>query len=270
MFRKGQPFFFSYFCQMFLTDTHTHLYVEEFDTDRYQVVKNAIDAGVKRMLLPNIDSSTLKALNDISTTFPNNCFPMMGLHPTSVKPDYEKELAVVEEELALHNYCGVGEIGIDLYWDETFREQQTDAFRRQLQWAKKYCLGVSIHTRNAFELTYQIVTEELTEDLKGVFHCFTGSLADAKKVMDVGFKIGIGGIVTFKNSALAEVVKQLPLDWIVLETDAPYLTPVPFRGKRNQSAYIKYIAEKVAAIKKRRVDEVTELTNKSAEEVFSI
>ncbi len=255
---------------MLLTDTHTHLYVEEFDADRDEVVNNALNAGVGRMLLPNIDSASLKALREISAAFPGNCFPMMGLHPTSVKSDYEKELAVVERELAAYHYCGVGEIGIDLYWDETFREQQTDAFRRQLQWAKKYQLGVSIHTRNAFELTLQIVKEELADDLKGVFHCFTGSMADAKKVMDVGFKMGIGGIVTFKNSGLAEIVKKLPLASLVLETDAPYLTPAPFRGKRNESAYIRYISEKVAAIKEKRMEEVAELTNQNAEEIFSI
>ena len=255
---------------MFLTDTHTHLYVEEFDADRDEVVNNALSAGVRRMLLPNIDSSTLKALKNISAAFPENCFPMMGLHPTSVKSDYEKELEGVEKELARQNYCGVGEIGIDLYWDETFREQQIEAFRRQLRLAKKYHLGVSIHTRDAFELTHQIVKEELTGDLKGVFHCFTGSLADAKKVMDVGFKMGIGGIVTFKNGGLAEIVKKLPLESLVLETDAPYLTPVPFRGKRNESAYIKYITEKVAAIKEKRMEEVAELTTQNAEEIFSI
>ncbi len=266
----GQPFFFSYFCPMFFTDTHTHLYVEEFNVDRHQVVQQALDAGIYRMLLPNIDVNSWQAMMDLHDAFPENCLPMMGLHPTSVKEDYEKELAMVQEELAKGRYCGVGEIGIDLYWDETFRDQQIDAFRKQLQWAKKHQLGVSIHTRNASELTYQIVKEELTDDLKGVFHCFTGSWDDAKRIMDVGFKMGIGGIVTFKNSGLAEVVKQIPMESLVLETDAPYLTPVPFRGKRNQSAYIKYIAGKVAVIKGKSMEEMAEFTNRNAEQVFSI
>ncbi len=255
---------------MFFTDTHTHLYVEEFDADRDEVVQQALNEGVTHMLMPNIDSGYLDALQKMVNAYPQNCFPMMGLHPTSVKNDFEKELAIVENELELHSYFGVGEIGIDLYWDDTFREQQIEAFRKQLQLAKKYRLGVSIHSRNAFELIYQIVKQELTGNLKGVFHCFTGNIADAEKIMAMNFKMGIGGIVTFKNSGLDKVVKHLPLEFLVLETDAPYLTPAPFRGKRNQSAYIRYIAEKIAVIKNISVEEVAEVTNQNAEQVFSI
>ncbi len=255
---------------MFFIDTHTHLYTEEFDADRHQVVKQALADGINRMLLPNIDGSSIQALLDLHHDFPEHCLPMMGLHPTSVNHQYEKELETVRSELDRGGYCGVGEIGIDLYWDETFREQQMDAFRQQLQWAKKYGLGVSIHTRKAFEITLQIVKEELTDDLKGVFHCFTGSVEEAKEIMDVGFKMGIGGIVTFKNSGLDQVVKQIPMTSLVFETDAPYLTPVPFRGKRNQSAYLKYVAEKVAAIKALPLEEVAEITNRNAKQVFSI
>lgn len=265
-----QPFFFSYFCPMFFTDTHTHLYVEEFDTDRLRVVQQALDAGINRMLLPNIDGESWQAMMDLHQTFPDNCFPMMGLHPTSVKENYENELLVVQKELATGKYCGVGEIGIDLYWDDTNRDMQIDAFRKQLQWAKKHKLGVSIHTRNAFELTHQLVKEALTDELKGVFHCFTGNRDEARKIMDMGFKMGIGGIVTFKNSGLDKVVKQIPMEFLLLETDSPYLTPVPFRGKRNQSAYIQYIAEKVAGIKEKSLEEVAEITNRNAEQVFSI
>ncbi|MBN2639363.1 MAG: TatD family hydrolase [Bacteroidales bacterium] len=253
---------------MNFTDTHTHLYVEEFDEDRQQIVQKAIDDGVTKMLLPNIDSATLTNMMTLVKGNPKNCFPMMGLHPTSVNDNFQDELALVKKELATKNYFGVGEIGIDLYWDETFREQQVEAFRRQLKWAKEYKLSVSIHTRNSFELTLNLVKQELTDDLKGVFHCFTGSPEDAKKVMDTGFKMGIGGILTFKNSGLDKVVNQIPMEHLVLETDAPYLTPVPFRGKRNQSAYLIYIAEKLAAIQTMRIEEVAEITTNTADQLF--
>ncbi len=253
---------------MILTDTHTHLYLDDFEEDRQQVVLNALDNNVKRMLLPNIDSSTLADLKSLSAAFPANCFPLMGLHPTSVKEDFEKELALVEHELATGRYFGIGEIGIDLYWDSTFEEQQKEAFRRQLQWAKKYRLAVSIHTRNAFEITCRIVKEELTSDLKGVFHCFTGTVEEARQIMDIGFKMGIGGIVTFKNGGLAEVVAQLPLETLVLETDSPYLTPAPFRGKRNQSAYLLYVAQKIAELKNIPLETVAEVTSGTAENLF--
>ncbi len=253
---------------MILTDTHTHLYLDDFEGDREQVIKNALENGVERILLPNIDSTTRDALQTMVAAFPRHCFPMMGLHPTSVKEDFEKEMTLVEQELSTGNYNGVGEIGIDLYWDSTFEEQQRDAFRRQLQLAKQYKLAVSIHTRNAFNITYGIVKELFTDDLKGVFHCFTGTIDEAKQIMDTGFKMGIGGIVTFKNSGLAEVVAQLPLEALVLETDAPYLTPAPFRGKRNQSAHLFYIAEKVAGIKKVSLETVAETTSRTAENLF--
>jgi TatD DNase family protein len=253
---------------MILTDTHTHLYLDDFEKDRQQVIHNALENGVERLLLPNIDSTTLNDLKSLTAAFPTNCFPMMGLHPTSVKEDFETELALVEEELSTGNYYGVGEIGIDLYWDSTFEAEQKEAFRRQLQLAKKYKRAVSIHTRNAFEITYQIVKEELNDDLKGVFHCFTGTLGEAKQIMDTGFKMGIGGIVTFKNSGLAEVVAQLPIEALVLETDAPYLTPAPFRGKRNQSAYLLYIARKIAEIKNISVETVAERTSSTAANLF--
>ncbi len=253
---------------MILIDTHTHLYLDDFEKDRKEIINNALENGVERMLLPNIDSSTLHDLKALTTAFPECCFPMMGLHPTSVKEDYEKEVMLVEQELATEEYRGVGEIGIDLYWDNTFEEAQKEVFRQQLQLAKKYRLAVSIHTRNAFEITYQIVKEELTDDLNGVFHCFTGTMTEAKKIMDTGFKMGIGGIVTFKNSGLAEVVAQLPLEALVLETDAPYLTPAPFRGKRNQSAYLLYVVKKIAAIKNIPIEAVAENTTRTAENLF--
>ncbi len=253
---------------MILTDTHTHLYLEDFDDDRPAVINRAAEKNVQRILLPNIDSSTLTRLKKMTTAFPGICFPLMGLHPTSVKEDMEKELALVEKELETGKYFGVGEIGIDLYWDKTFEAEQKEAFRRQLRMAGKHHLAVSIHTRNAFEDTLSIVKKELDGSLKGVFHCFTGTFEEAKKVLDTGFKLGIGGIVTFKNSGLAETVARLPLEALVLETDAPYLTPVPFRGKRNESAYLYYIAQKIAEIKNIPPEKVAETTTETARQLF--
>lgn len=226
--------------------------------------------GVKYMLLPNIDSASLSSMKKLHEDFPVNCLPMMGLHPTSVKEDYEKELELVEKEHAENKYWAVGEIGMDLYWDKTFREQQQDAFRRQLKLAKKLKLPVSIHTRDAFEEIFTIVKAELTNDLKGIFHCFTGSAAEAKKIMSTGFKMGIGGVLTFKNSKLGDVVKEIPMDHFVLETDSPFLTPMPFRGKRNQSSYTTFIAEKLAEIKGISEEEVAERTTLNALEIFDL
>lgn len=255
---------------MILVDTHTHLYLEQFDEDRTEIVESALEQGVKWMLLPAIDSTTLTDMKSLHQAFPKSCLPMMGLHPTSVKDNYEDELRLVENELRSGNYIGVGEIGIDLYWDKEYEEVQKDAFRRQLRMAKKQGLPVSIHTRDSFDMTYQIVKEESTDDLQGIFHCFTGTETEAVKIMDVGFKMGIGGIVTFKNSGLADVVKTIPEEFLVLETDAPFLTPAPFRGKRNQSAYLKYIAEKLAEIKSKSIEEIAEVTSRNAIETFSL
>jgi len=257
-----------YFCAMKFIDTHTHLYLDEFNNDRNEVVEAAIKEGVQTMLLPNIDSETIEEMNNLSKAFPANCFPMMGLHPTSVKENYELE--IVKQELENGNYKAVGEIGIDLYWDKTFREQQIDAFRTQLKLAKKYKLPVSIHTRDSFQDAYPIVKEELTDDLKGVFHCFLGTLEEAKKIMDIGFLMGIGGVVTFKKALIAEVVKDIPAESLVFETDAPFLTPVPYRGKRNQSAYIKYIAEKTALIKGIPIEDIAAITTDNAVNLFNL
>ena len=255
---------------MILVDTHTHLYLEQFDEDRTEIVESAIEEGVQWMLLPNIDSDSLEAMKKLHQEFPQNCLPMMGLHPTSVKENYEEELTLVEKELLSGNYIAVGEIGIDLYWDKKRAAQQKDAFRRQLKMAKKYKLPVSIHIRDSFELAYQIVKEESTNGLRGIFHCFTGTKEESKLIMDVGFKMGVGGIVTFKNSGLAEVVKNIPNEFLVLETDAPFLTPAPFRGKRNQSAYLKYIAEKLAEIKSKSIEEIAEITTRNTMDIFNI
>ena len=255
---------------MKLIDTHTHLYLEEFKDDRREVVEAAINASIDTMLLPNIDGGTVDEMNSLASAFPENCFPMMGLHPTSVKDEYEKDLAMVEHLLNKGAYIAVGEIGIDLYWDKTYREQQIDAFRIQLKLAKKHKLPVSIHTRNSFEVIYPIVKEELNDDLKGVFHCFLGSEEEAKKIMDLGFLMGVGGVITFQKATIGDVVKNIPNNYLVFETDAPFLTPVPFRGKRNQSAYIKYIAEKTANIKGVTFEEIATVTTENAKKLFNI
>jgi len=255
---------------MKLIDTHTHLYLEEFKDDRMEVVEAAINSNVETMLLPNIDSTTVDDMISMASAFPNNCLPMMGLHPTSVKDNYEKELELVEQLLNNEHYIAVGEIGIDLYWDKTYREQQIDAFRRQLKLAKKHQLPVSIHTRNSFEDVYPVVKAELTDDLKGVFHCFLGSAEEAKKIMDLGFMMGIGGVITFKKATIGDVVKNIPSNFLVFETDAPFLTPTPFRGKRNQSAYIKYIAEKTAILKGVTFEEIATVTTANAKQLFNI
>ncbi len=259
-----------YFCRMFFVDTHTHLYLEQFDEDRDQVIQNAINRGVKYMLLPNIDQTSFKPMHDLCGRYPENCFPMIGLHPTSVKEDYEDVLAKVEQMLEKGIYCAVGEIGIDLYWDKKYHVQQEEALRRQLKLAKKYKLPISIHTREAFDEIYKIVLEEKTDGLKGVFHCFTGTTEQAKKIMDIDFLMGIGGVVTFKNSKLGEVLKDIPVEFLVLETDSPFLAPVPYRGKRNESAYTVIVAEKLAEIKGVAIDKIAEITSNNAVSVFNL
>lgn len=255
---------------MKLIDTHTHLYLNNFDADRNEVIQNAIDNGVETMLLPAIDSTTFNSMMELSKVFTDNCIPMIGLHPTSVKDNYEQEIELVENELTSGGYIAVGEIGIDLYWDKSHFDQQKDAFRKQLRLAKKHKLPVAIHTRDSFNEIYPIIKEESTDDLKGVFHCFTGSDSEAKKIIDIGFMMGIGGIITFKNSGLAEVVKTIPVKHLLLETDAPFLTPVPYRGKRNQSAYLTFIASKFAEVKNTGIEQIADITTRNAVELFNL
>jgi len=220
--------------------------------------------------LPAIDMSSFTAMKSLAARFPQNCLPMIGLHPTSVNELVEKELDFVESELSTGKYIAIGEIGIDLYWDQTFKSEQTEAFRRQLHWAKQYQLPVAIHMRDSFNEVYEIVKEEADGNLKGVFHCFTGNETDAKKIIDLGFYLGIGGVVTFKNSGLGDVVANLPLESLLLETDAPFLTPAPFRGKRNDSHYIPYIAKKVAELTHRSVEEIAEITTNNSKRLFKL
>jgi TatD DNase family protein len=253
---------------MFLTDTHTHLYLEEFDKDREKVIHNAISEGIKYMLLPNIDSTSIDGLLNLCDQYPDNCFPLMGLHPTSVKENYKDELEIVDHWLQKRTFYAIGEIGIDLYWDKTFRKEQEIAFAEQIELAKKHQLPIVIHMRNSFDEIYDILQDHISAELTGVFHCFTDSKEQAIKIIDMNFMLGIGGVLTFENSGLDEVVKNIKLKHIILETDSPFLAPVPYRGKRNESAYIRLIAKKIAEIKNISVEEVARITTHNANQLF--
>jgi TatD DNase family protein len=254
---------------MMLIDTHTHLYAEEFDADRQAVMNRAIEQGVKKFFLPNVDSLSVAPMLSLSEAFPGCCYPMIGLHPCYVKENYRQELEQVKNWLVKNTFYAIGEIGIDLYWDKTFASQQEEAFEYQLLLAKQEQLPVVIHTRNAFDEAFRIVKSINDDSLKGIFHCFSGTLEEAKKVIDLGnFKLGIGGVLTFKNSDLDKVVTQLDLKHLVLETDAPYLAPIPYRGKRNESAYVGLVAAKLAELKNCSLQEIAERTTNNAAEIF--
>jgi TatD DNase family protein len=251
-----------------LIDTHAHLYLEEFDPDRGDMIGRAIEAGVEAFYLPNIDSSSIDAMLTLETDYPGRCFPMMGLHPCSVRENYEEELQLVEQWLNRRPFPAIGEIGIDLYWDTSFFESQKKAFLRQVGWAKELELPIIIHSRNSIDIIIELLKKEKDERLLGIFHCFSGTEEQAHAIMELGFYMGIGGVLTFKKSGLDEAVKNIPLDWLVLETDAPYLAPMPFRGKRNESAYIRLVAEKLALVKNIDFEEVASCTNWNAKKIF--
>ncbi len=254
---------------MILTDTHTHLYSKEFDADRTALIEKAMAAGVTRFFMPNVASESIPGMFQMEQQFPDNCFAMMGLHPCSVNASYQQELVVMQHWLEKRKFAAIGEIGIDLYWDKTFFEQQQDAFRTQIGWAKKYNLPYVIHSRNAFDETMAIVNEFKEEKIKAIFHCYSGNIEQAEQVLALGtFKLGIGGVVTFKNSGLDKVVEAVDLKHLVLETDAPYLAPMPHRGKRNQPDYLTLIAQKIADIKKISIEEVAEVTTQNSKDVF--
>lgn len=254
---------------MILTDTHTHLYSEQFDEDRTATVQRAIDNGVIRLFLPNIDSSSIEGMLALQQQFPNHCFAMMGLHPTSVKHNYLEELSIIENHLSKEKICAIGEIGIDLFWDKTYLKQQQDAFRIQINWAKKRKLPFVIHCRDSFNEIFEIIDELNDETMRGIFHCFTGNLQQANHIINYGeFKLGIGGVVTFKNSGLENVLKQVDIKHLVLETDSPYLTPVPYRGKRNESSYLLTIVEKLSDIYELPTQKIAEITTQNSVEVF--
>ena len=255
---------------MIITDTHTHLYSEAFDEDRNQVIKKALDLGIKRFFVPAIDSTYTSSMLALQNAYPENLFLMAGLHPTHVKENFKKELQHVEDSLEAHTYYAVGEIGIDLYWDKTFLKEQQEAFRYQIRLAKKNKLPIVIHCREAFEEIFEILETEKSEELFGIFHCFTGSLEQAKKAISHNFKLGIGGVITFKNGKLDTFLSQSDLEHIVLETDSPYLAPVPFRGKRNESAYLIYILEKLSHIYGISIEAIAKVTTENSRNVFGI
>ncbi len=259
---------------MILTDTHTHLYAEQFNDDQGKMIERAFNDGVTRLFLPNIDNTSIDGMIKLKNTYPGNCFPMMGIHPCSIKEDVEEQLALAKswlfEKQEEVNFCAVGEIGLDFYWDISFKEQQVAALKKQITWAKELDLPVVLHCRDSFVEVLEVVTEMKDDRLQGVFHCFTGTEEDAQKVIDLGFYLGIGGVVTFKNSGLAAVVESLNMEHLVLETDSPYLTPTPYRGKRNESSYLTLIAHKVAEVKAISVEEVAKKTTANSKKLFKI
>jgi TatD DNase family protein len=253
---------------MKLIDTHCHLYLEDFNDDIDSVIAKAKTEGVKKFFLPAIDSKSNASMLNLEEKYPNEIFAMMGLHPCSIKNDYNNELKIVEEWLNKRKFAAIGEIGLDFYWDQTFKNQQYEAFEIQMQWAINKNLPIVIHTRNAINETINMVKPFSIKGLKGIFHCFSGNYEEAKKIIDMNFYLGIGGVLTYKNSGLSSAIEKIDIENMVLETDAPYLTPVPFRGKRNESSYLKFIAEKLAAIKKVTVEKVAEITTENAEKIF--
>lgn len=253
-----------------LIDTHSHIYSEDFTHDRDEALERAYNSGVKKIILPNIDSGSIRHMLDLSDAYPHLCYPLIGLHPTSVDEDYKEELHAVEYWLEKRKFYGIGEIGTDLYWEKKFKAEQIDAFRHQIKLAKSKNLPVVIHVRNSFNETYQVVKEEQDGSLRGVFHCFSGNKDEAQKVIDLGFYLGISGVLTFKNSDLDEVIQDVDISNLVLETDSPYLAPVPKRGKRNESSYLVYVAQKLANIYKIPFNEVSEITTANASRLFEI
>ncbi|MDO6517426.1 TatD family hydrolase [Zobellia uliginosa] len=255
---------------MILTDTHAHLYSEAFDEDREAVIEKAMALGVKRFFIPAIDSTYTEAMLELEKSHPGNIFLMMGLHPTHVKESYKEELQHVEEMLARRKFYAVGEIGIDLYWDKTFLKEQQEAFRTQIQLAKKYKLPIVIHCRDAFDEVFEVLESEKGDGLYGVFHCFTGNLEQAQKAISYHMMLGIGGVVTFKNGKIDTFLAEIPLKNIVLETDSPYLAPVPYRGKRNESAYLMQVVEKLADLYGLPTETVAEITTENSKRVFGV
>jgi TatD DNase family protein len=252
---------------MYFIDTHTHIYLPEFDDDRDTMMKRTREAGVELSILPAIDSSTHKKMLDLEAAY-KQCHSMIGLHPCSVNQDYEKEISIVNEYLQKREFIAIGEIGLDFYWDKTFTEQQYNAFHKQIKLAFQYNLPIVIHSRNAIDECIDVVKEH--PGIRGVFHCFSGNVEQARKIIAQGFMLGIGGVVTFKNSGLDKVIEKIGLENIILETDAPYLAPVPHRGKRNEPSYIKIIAEKLSVLCHLPLEQIAELTTENAKKLFKL
>lgn len=255
---------------MTITDTHTHLYSESFDEDRNEMIKRAIDANITRFFIPAIDSEYVEAMYALEKEFPKHVFLMAGLHPTHVKENYREELALVEKQLEERKFYAVGETGVDLYWDKSTLNIQQEAFRYQIQLAKKHQLPIVIHCRDSFDEVFEVLEDEKGEGLFGIFHCFTGTYEQAKQALSYNMKLGIGGVVTFKNGKIDKFLKEIPLSEIVLETDSPYLAPVPYRGKRNESSYLVEVLEKVAQVYNTTPQEVAEVTTRNSKEIFGI
>lgn len=254
-----------------LIDTHTHLYSDQFNDDRHEVIQSAINNGVERLLLPNIDLESIDGMHQLVKDYPNVCYPMMGLHPCSVGADYKDVLAKMKSHLETSKYIAVGEIGMDLYWDKTFINEQADALKIQVEWAKEMNLPIVIHVRDAFDEIFEVIDPLNDDSLTGIFHCFTGDMQQANKILNYGgFKLGLGGVLTFKNSGLDKVVSEIDLKHLVLETDSPYLAPTPHRGKRNESSYVNLVANKLADIKEISLDEVANTTTQNAVEIFKL
>lgn len=255
---------------MTITDTHSHIYSEEFSEDNSQMMQRAFDAGVTRIFVPSIDSSYTAKMYEMEKQYPENVFLMMGLHPTYVKENYLEELAFVEAELSKRKFYAIGEIGIDLYWDKTHLKEQQFVFRRQIQLAKQYGLPINIHCRDAFDEVFEILEAEKSPELFGIFHCFTGNYEQALQAISCNMKLGIGGVVTFKNGKIDQFLHQIGMEHIVLETDSPYLAPIPYRGKRNESSYIINVVNKLAAIYNVSSEEIAEITTQNSKSVFGI
>ena len=255
---------------MVLTDTHTHLYYEADPAARNAMMQRCIDQQITRLFLPNVDAASVPMVADLVQNYPQNCFPMLGLHPCSVTKNWERELQEIKVIWGDQKYYAVGEIGIDLYWAQDFLAEQQAAFRAQIQWAKEASLPIVIHCRAAFNEVFSILKEEHDKKLGGIFHCFSGDLTQANQIIDLGFYLGIGGVVTYKNAGLDKVVQQIDPKYLVLETDSPYLPPVPFRGKPNESAYLAYIAQKIADLHQVSVEKIAETTTLNSEKVFGI
>ena len=258
-----------YFFYM-LIDTHAHIYLEDFSNDLEDVIKRAFANDIRKIILPNIDSSSVKKMLNLIDLYPRVCFPLIGLHPTSIGDDYEEELELVDFWLKKRKFYGIGEIGIDLYWDKTYIQEQTDAFRRQVRMAKAYDLPIAIHVRESFDEVMAVLNEEIDDKLRGVFHSFSGTAEQAQMIINHNFYIGINGIVTFKNSNLPEILQNIDPSHLLLETDSPYLTPIPYRGKRNESSYLVYVAQKVAGIYQLPVTDIIRITTENAENLFHI
>jgi TatD DNase family protein len=255
---------------MILTDTHTHLYYETDPEKLSDLMQRSLDNKVFRLFLPNVDSESIPLVFGLSELYPDHCFPMLGLHPCDVKANYKEELDSISKEIAQRKIYAIGEIGIDLHWDKSTLSIQQEAFRIQIDWAKNLGLPIVIHCREAFDEIFEILNELKDDKLRGIFHCFSGTIEQANKVIGLGFYLGIGGVLTYKNSGLDKVVQDVSLEHLVLETDSPYLTPVPFRGKPNESSYLVYIAQKLADLKQVSLEQIAEVTTRNSRMVFGV